>query len=212
MIIAYQQNGKKMIVHVFSSHSKLPRLAQPLRQLWQATCLTKACDAVLHCSGVVKGTIWSCFAVFFPASQPQAYGKQIFCQFCLPIRTGGCTASSKRCKKPHSQASTKCLYWINTIMWGQTQGQKQPRWMVLSSAQYSSRASLLKVQMKANPNMGNVFQWDTSCSVGRAGSLSSVIRRNSIYWFVSTKWALNVSANIWKRISEVSTWDICITC
>lgn len=185
MKIVCQQNGKKMIIHVFFSHSKLPVPAQPLHGLRHATCLTKACDALLHCSGMMKGTIWPCSAVFFPVGPPQAYEKQIFCQFSLPIRTGGCTASSKRCKKPHSQGSMK---GINKIMWRQTQGQKQPRWMVLSSAQHSSRASLLKVQMKANPNMGNVFQWNMSCSMGSAGSLSSVISCNSIYWFVSTKW------------------------
>lgn len=177
--------AKKMIIHIFLSHSKLPRLAQPLCGLRYDTCLTKACDA-LCCSGVVKGTIWLCFAVFLPVSQPQAYEKQILCWFSLPIRTGGCTASSKRCKKPHRQGSTK---GINKIMQGQIQKQKQPRWMVLLAAQYSSRASLLNVQIHANPNVGNALQGGMSCSVGRAGSLSSVIGRNSIYWFISTKWS-----------------------
>lgn len=179
------ERQKKLAIRVFFRHSKLAGAAQPLRGLWHATRLMKARDAALRCSGVVKGTIWSHFAVFFPVSQPQAYEKRVFCQFSLPVRTGGCTASSKQCKTPRSRGSTK---GINTIMWGQTQGQKQPRWMVLSSAQYSSRASLLEVQMKANPNMGNAFQWDASCSVGRAASLSSVIDCNSIYRFVSTKW------------------------
>lgn len=69
------EEQQKFSLHVFFSHSKLPGLAQPLRGLWHATCLTKASDAALHCPGVVKGTICLCFVVFFPVSHPQASEK-----------------------------------------------------------------------------------------------------------------------------------------
>lgn len=110
----------KKITRVVFSHLELAGPAG----LWHATCLTTAREAAVRCSGVVKGTLWSRFAVFFPVSQPQAYEKQILRQLSLPRRTGGCTASSKRCKKPHSRGTTK---EINKITWGQTQGQQQPR-------------------------------------------------------------------------------------
>lgn len=82
----------------------------------------KAFNDALHRSEVAESTTWLCLAVFFPVHQPQAYEKEIFSQFSLPIRTGGCTASSKRYKKPCTQGGEK---GINKILQGHTQGQEQ---------------------------------------------------------------------------------------
>lgn len=124
MVIAYWQNCKNRITHSFFGHSKLSSLAQPLHGLWHATCLPKAFNDAVHCSGVGKGTTWLCFAVFFPVKQLQAYEKDSFCQFSLPIRTGGCTASSKRYKMLCIQGGKKGR---KRILWEWTEGQKQLR-------------------------------------------------------------------------------------
>lgn len=78
----------------------------------------KAFNDALHCSEVAESTTWLYLAVFFPVHCE----KEIFSQFSLPIRTGGCTASSKRYKKPCTQGGEK---GINKILRGHTQGQEQ---------------------------------------------------------------------------------------
>lgn len=52
---------------------------------------------------------------------------------------------------------------------------------IVSTAQ--SQASLQKIKMKTNPNMGSTFQWETTCSMAGVG-----FSQREFFFFFSAKW------------------------